>query len=364
MKIANGRLLMPTIVRTYCCAHVALTVILATAAKATIVEIVGSAVPNTLNSSLAGHTPANPFYAEKISAGGSNCAGQNHGQGTANCPLSTLLQSINEQQQIILSSPVATSKPNYQQGPAPAGYGWQSPGPTIPAGQSVNSHYIWLNAPTTLYPSHDIAKFKFDGPILGVIGKPEDLVATNGALGFDITTAPAGSKMVSYTPTGSTSCAPQPFCFVNEEYPNNPADPAHGIPISGDIVFRVAPAILIVDFTSFSGDYIRVVTAADVPLHPGDFDHDYDVDDDDYAIWRGTYGSTDDLRADADNSGQVDGADYVVWRHNKGYAYTFPGFSGSELALQLSSDVPEPECSALLSMGLFCRALVPRTRRR
>ena len=56
-------------------AIVALTLLLATVAKAAIVEISGSAVPNTLNSSLAGHSAANPFYTEKISAAGSYCAG-------------------------------------------------------------------------------------------------------------------------------------------------------------------------------------------------------------------------------------------------------------------------------------------------
>ena len=107
------------------------------------------------------------------------------------------------------------------------------------------------------------------------------------------------------------------------------------------------------------------MTAANVPLHPGDFDHDYDVDYDDFAIWRSTFDMSNDLRADADGNAIVDTADYIVWRNNVGYAYTFPGAgSGSGTEQQQGAAVPEPGCGIGIAVaGLLCGAL-PRPRRR
>jgi hypothetical protein len=49
---------------------------------------------------------------------------------------------------------------------------------------------------------------------------------------------------------------------------------------------------------------------------PGDFDHDFDVDGDDGAIWNATFGE--DSIADADHDGDVDGADFLAWQTNFG----------------------------------------------
>ena len=51
--------------------------------------------------------------------------------------------------------------------------------------------------------------------------------------------------------------------------------------------------------------------------------HDY-VDDDivngaDYALWRATFGSTSDFRADGNGDGEVNAADYVIWRNTLGW---------------------------------------------
>jgi hypothetical protein len=46
----------------------------------------------------------------------------------------------------------------------------------------------------------------------------------------------------------------------------------------------------------------------------GDFDASGTVDQSDYQVWRATFGSTTDLRADANGNGQVDLADYAAWR--------------------------------------------------
>ncbi|TWT36423.1 hypothetical protein KOR34_13280 [Posidoniimonas corsicana] len=47
---------------------------------------------------------------------------------------------------------------------------------------------------------------------------------------------------------------------------------------------------------------------------PGDYDADGFVTASDHALWRSTYGSTTDLRADGNRDGRVDAADYTVWR--------------------------------------------------
>ena len=47
----------------------------------------------------------------------------------------------------------------------------------------------------------------------------------------------------------------------------------------------------------------------------GDFDADRDIDLDDYAVWKSTFGSSTDRRADMNGNGMVDAADYAMWRN-------------------------------------------------
>jgi hypothetical protein len=271
---------------------------------------------------------------------------------------SYLLQAIDEQQNIQAMDDqqnlvaITTNNPPYEQVQLPwnSPIGWEKPGPTIPAGQWVSSHYIWLNSATL---THNIATFKFDGPIIGLIGGPAQLYATNANLGFS--SCAEGQFCVNYTDTQTG--------FVNEPYPWNSTGGGQ-YPVSGDIVTRLAPAVLRVDFTGAAGDYVRVVTAADVPLHPGDFDHDYDVDQDDRLIWTATFNSTTDFRADANGDSNVDAADYIVWRQNNGYSYTWPPpGGGAGLDSPNESPVPEPSSILLLLVGCFGGSLLGRSRR-
>lgn len=79
----------------------------------------------------------------------------------------------------------------------------------------------------------------------------------------------------------------------------------------------------------------------------GDYNHDGEVDAQDYIVWRNTIGST-NLVADGDGNGRVDGVDHAVWRANMG-ARNAPLASGAVSA-------PEPgSCRLFLCLcGLLC----------
>jgi hypothetical protein len=53
---------------------------------------------------------------------------------------------------------------------------------------------------------------------------------------------------------------------------------------------------------------------------PGDYDASGVVDQNDYAVWRLTYGSRDSLAADGNLNGEVDTADFIIWRKAFGAA--------------------------------------------
>ncbi|TWT35938.1 CotH protein [Posidoniimonas corsicana] len=68
-----------------------------------------------------------------------------------------------------------------------------------------------------------------------------------------------------------------------------------------------------------NGDWSALVKASfTIGALPGDYDASGLVDQQDYSVWRSTYGSTTDLRADGNGDGRVDAADYTVWRDNLG----------------------------------------------
>jgi hypothetical protein len=84
---------------------------------------------------------------------------------------------------------------------------------------------------------------------------------------------------------------------------------------------------------------------------PGDYDRDGDVDDDDFLLWRDTFESTTDLRADGNGDHVVDAADYTVWRDhfatggNAAYVLT-------HINAPPAARVPEPTSIGLLLAGV------------
>jgi GH35 family endo-1,4-beta-xylanase len=115
----------------------------------------------------------------------------------------------------------------------------------------------------------------------------------------------------------------------------------------------------VIDFTGFYGDYEITINGQTFDLliakgdteyflavAPGDFNADGTVDMSDYILWRKSYGSTNDFRADANGDRNVDDADYDIWRMFFGRVYAGGGGEG---------EAPEP-CTIVLA-GLLALAI-------
>jgi glucose/arabinose dehydrogenase len=89
-----------------------------------------------------------------------------------------------------------------------------------------------------------------------------------------------------------------------------------------------------------SGDVIYVTP----DLAAGDYNDNGIVDAADYTIWRDSFGSTSDLRADGDGDQLIDDDDYAVWK------WTFGNLANAGAATALSA-VPEPASVWLLVAG-------------
>jgi hypothetical protein len=99
---------------------------------------------------------------------------------------------------------------------------------------------------------------------------------------------------------------------------------------------------------SASGAAWAYFTPLDEPDLPGDFDGDGDADEDDFMIWRGSFGASSGAtlsQGDGNHNGSVDAADYTVWRDN----YRDSGLGTASASI---TSVPEPT-SIVLSLAFF-----------
>jgi hypothetical protein len=104
-----------------------------------------------------------------------------------------------------------------------------------------------------------------------------------------------------------------------------------------------------------SGEVFRIATNQ---LLAGDYDADGDVDGNDYAVWRSTFGnSTGNPPADGSGNGVVDAADYVVWRKNLGASVHAGTGSGADA-------IPEPASTIVLFQAVTVTAMSTLFRRR
>jgi 3D (Asp-Asp-Asp) domain-containing protein len=95
--------------------------------------------------------------------------------------------------------------------------------------------------------------------------------------------------------------------------------------------------------------YFESVPVVVNPPLAGDYNGDHVVDAADYTVWRDTFGSTTDPRANGDDTGTsagvIDQADYIVWMNN--FGMTSPG-SGAGAG---AAAVPEPATWLLLMLA-------------
>jgi hypothetical protein len=94
---------------------------------------------------------------------------------------------------------------------------------------------------------------------------------------------------------------------------------------------------------------------------PGDYNHDGDVDTEDYDLWTETYG-TSDPRADGNNDGAIDAADYVFWRKHQGASGAGDFLLTPLNTAAASTTIPEPATTILLLLAAALRAAHHRQR--
>jgi hypothetical protein len=97
------------------------------------------------------------------------------------------------------------------------------------------------------------------------------------------------------------------------------------------------------------------------PFFSADFDHDGDVDETDYAIWKANFGLN--QLGDATGDGLSTAADYTVWRNQLGSAPIPFGAGSGGIAFDVgSTPAPEPTSAVLMAIGAMLAGCVGRRR--
>ncbi len=95
----------------------------------------------------------------------------------------------------------------------------------------------------------------------------------------------------------------------------------------------------------------------------GDYTGDYVVDQQDYELWKETFGLP-DLMADGNGNGRIDAGDFTVWQDNfRQDNFPFTDFGGEPHFGASSSAIPEPATALISLIGLGAVACLAGRRR-
>ena len=86
----------------------------------------------------------------------------------------------------------------------------------------------------------------------------------------------------------------------------------------------------------------------------GDYNCDGAVGEEDYKLWRGTFGSTLATAADGNSNGVVDAADYTIWRDS--LSETLGSGAAADSTSSDDHAIPEPGAASLLAIGIALAA--------
>jgi hypothetical protein len=230
--------------------------------------------------------------------------------------------------------------------PPPGGGSW-------PTGQDPHSDWRSENFATT---PGEVLKFSFDFKFIDVVQAPGfqefrlDLRSFNDEAGSIFTTesllfvSTAGYRYnyVDSDPNTGTQTLSVTEDFSDEQWHTIALDWV----VPGIVTGHATDGnfsdvrVSINAFTTLIEGQVRIDNVSVIRPVPGDYNENGIVDAADYVIWRGTNGSTTDLRANGDDTGAsmgvIDQADYNFWRANFGN-----GATGAGAALS-GSVVPEP----------------------
>lgn len=97
------------------------------------------------------------------------------------------------------------------------------------------------------------------------------------------------------------------------------------------------------------GNYLAWLENLDTVPPQGDYDRNGVVDSSDYGVWRTTFGSTADLRANGNSNTSIDAGDYVLWRKNVATPAAASGAATSLVAAPAESNEQAPIVSRALA---------------
>ncbi|TWT65419.1 hypothetical protein Pla123a_48870 [Posidoniimonas polymericola] len=197
-------------------------------------------------------------------------------------------------------------------------------------GMTLAPSFVWAENPATWTIVESITESST--PFLWTSPTAVDLGFTNYRFDYEITKANAATFLGSVSVLGelgdyrtNSGVAPVPYVLIDEQISGSyltltfSADVRIEIDANGYGHSTITNVNLPAGVSRLDLEAVVMVEA----LPDGDFDLDFDVDNDDYTRWLQEYGQTGavgagDWHADGNLDGVVDAADYTIWRDNYG----------------------------------------------